>query len=67
MRAHRRLVYLRSSRIAQAAFLFHKFKEREFAAKEKLEIVSARGGAAHFCSPHPSRAKRGERMQFELF
>jgi len=29
-------------------------------AKEKLKIVSMRGGAAHFALPHPSRAPRGE-------
>ncbi|TAL48789.1 hypothetical protein EPN83_03280 [Patescibacteria group bacterium] len=40
---------------------------QEYSAKEKLKIVSVRGGAAHFCSPHPSRAERGEGMQFELF
>jgi hypothetical protein len=39
-----------------------------YSAKEKLEIVSARGEAAPFAlPPHPSRAKRGEGMQFELF
>jgi len=37
-------------------------------AKEKLKIVSMCGGAAHFASPHPSRALRGEgRIPFELF
>jgi len=41
---------------------------RIYSAKEKLEIVSASGEAAHFCSPpHPSRALCGEGMQFELF
>ena len=41
---------------------------REFAAKEKLEIVNGRGGAAHFARPPiPSRAQRGEeRIPFEL-
>jgi len=40
---------------------------RIYSAKEKLEIVSVRGGAAHFARfPHPSRAKRSEGMQFEL-
>jgi len=39
----------------------------EFSAKEKLEIVSRRGEAAHFAPTHPSRAPRGEGMQFELF
>ena len=40
----------------------------EFSAKEKLEIVSVRGEAAHFAPPHPSRAPRGEgRIPFELF
>ena len=39
-----------------------------YSAKEKLEIVSVRGGAAHFAPPHPSRAPRGEgRIPFEQF
>jgi len=39
-----------------------------YSAKEKLEIVSVRGEAAHFALPHPSRALRGEgRIPFELF
>jgi len=44
-------------------------KEREFAAKEKLEIVNALGFAFHFARPPiPSRAQRGEdRIPFELF
>ena len=33
-----------------------------------LAVWSARGGAAHFPPPHPSRALRGEgRIPFELF
>jgi len=34
---------------------------REFAAKEKLEIVNFRGGAAHFCPAvsEPREARRG--------
>jgi len=41
---------------------------REFAAKEKLEIVNVRGGAAIARSLNPSRAKCGEeRIPFELF
>jgi len=32
-----------------------------------LAVWNVRGGAAHFARfPHPSRAKRGEGMQFEL-
>ena len=32
-----------------------------------LAVWSVRGGAAHFArQPHPSRAPRGEGMQFEL-
>jgi len=34
---------------------------QEFAAKEKLEIVNFRGGAAHFCpaTSEPREARRG--------
>ncbi|PIR89515.1 MAG: hypothetical protein COU07_01275 [Candidatus Harrisonbacteria bacterium CG10_big_fil_rev_8_21_14_0_10_40_38] len=34
---------------------------QEYSAKEKLEIVSVRGGAAHFCldAPEPRFARRG--------
>jgi len=44
-------------------------KEREFAAKEKLEIVNVLDLAFYFARPPiPSRAKRGEdRIPFELF
>ena len=38
-----------------------------YSAKEKLKIVSVRGGAAHFCPARPSRAKARRGMQFELF
>ena len=49
-------------------FSFHKFKEREFAAKAKLEIVNALGFAFYFARPPiPSPAKRDEdRIPFEL-
>ena len=41
---------------------------QEHSAKEKLKIVSVRGGAAYFAPSHPSRAPRGEgRIPFELF
>jgi len=35
---------------------------QEYSAKEKLEIVSVRGGAAHFCpaTPEPRSARRGQ-------
>jgi hypothetical protein len=48
---------------------FHFFDLREFAAKEKLEIVNALGFAFHFARPPiPSPAKRDEdRIPFELF
>jgi len=37
------------------------------AAKEKIEIVNFRGGAAFARPPIPSRALRGEQTPFELF
>ena len=41
---------------------------REFAAKEKLEIVNALGFAFHFARPPiPSRAQCDEEIRFELF
>jgi len=42
---------------------------KEFAAKEKLEIVNTLGFRIHFARPPiPSRAVRGEeRIPFELF
>ena len=38
----------------------------KFAAKEKLEIVNARGAAAHFCPPtqsEPREARRGNSVR----
>ena len=52
-----------------APHFFLILKEREFAAKEKLEIVNVLGFAFHFARPPiPSHAQRGEdRIPFELF
>ena len=77
-----RWLYLRRGRRPQVStpFLFH-FKEREFAAKEKLEIVNFRGGAAFARQPIPSpfdkaqdedspeaeQARYGVKIPFELF
>ena len=38
---------------------------KEFAAKEKLEIVNVRGGAAHFCpvQSEPREARRGNSVR----
>lgn len=38
---------------------------KEFAAKEKLEIVNFRGGAAHFCpaTSEPRKARRGNSVR----
>jgi ubiquinone/menaquinone biosynthesis C-methylase UbiE len=40
-------------------------KKKEFAAKEKLEIVNFRGGAAHFCPAvsEPRKARRGNSVR----
>jgi hypothetical protein len=36
-----------------------------YSAKEKLKIVSVRGGAAHFCpaTPEPHKARRGNAVR----
>jgi hypothetical protein len=40
-----------------------------YSAKEKLKIVSARGGAAHFCpaTPEPRFARRGQNSVRAIF
>jgi hypothetical protein len=40
-----------------------------YSAKEKLEIVSVRGGAAHFCpaTPEPRKARRGQNSVRAIF
>lgn len=51
-----------------AGILIQSFKRKEFAAKEKLKIVNVRGFAAIVARlSNPSRAKRGEEIQFEQF
>ncbi len=42
---------------------------QEYSAKEKLKIVSVRGGAAHFCpaTPEPRSARRGQNSVRAIF